>query len=120
MPREWNEMTKLTAGASIVVERIRLIDRDIAIEGEFELPPLARLAAEDQVFIMAFVGCHGSIKDMERVFGVSYPTIKNRLGRLAKQLQLVENLPYSTQEDILSELEGGEISAEEAIERLSR
>ena len=120
MAREWHELTKLTQGAPIIVERVRLADSGIALEGEFELPPPARLTAEDQVFVMAFVGCHGSIKDMERVFGISYPTVKNRLGKLAAQLKLVESLPYQAQEDILAELERGEISAEEAIERLSK
>ena len=43
---------------------------------------------DDQVFIGAFVRSHGSIKEMERLFGVSYPTIKNRLNRLSQALGL--------------------------------
>jgi hypothetical protein len=121
MPQEWNELTKLTAGADMIVERVGLVKNRIAIEGEFELPPLARLAAEDQVFVMAFIQCHGSIKDMEKMFGVSYPTIKNRLNRLAEALKLVEThqLPPA-REDILAQLERGEITAAEAIERLQQ
>jgi hypothetical protein len=120
MPREWQELTRLTQGAPVLVERVRLTDSGIAIEGEFELPPLARLSAEDQVFIMAFVRCHGSIKEIERIFGISYPTVKNRLNRLANQLQFVETLTLPAEEDdVLSQLERGEISAEEAIRRLS-
>jgi hypothetical protein len=120
MRRDWNELTRITGGADIVVERVRFADSDIAVEGEFELPQLARLAAEDQIFIMAFIQCHGSIKDMEQMFGVSYPTIKNRLNRLSERLELVETHPLPSREDVLSELERGEISAEEAIRRLSK
>ena len=120
MPKDWYELTQLTRGAPITVERVRLADSDTAIEGSFELPPLARLSAEDQVFIMAFVRCHGSIKDMEQIFGVSYPTVKNRLNRLAKQLEFVEALTFPVAEDVLAHLENGEITAEEAIERLSK
>ena len=120
MPKEWQELTRLTQGAPLLVERVRLADSGIAVEGEFELSPLARLSAEDQVFIMAFVRCHGSIKEIERIFGISYPTVKNRLNRLADQLQFVETLAFSEQEDVLAELESGEISAEEAIRRLSK
>ena len=69
------ELTQLTQGRPIVVERVRLADKDIAIEGSFELPQLARLGMDDQVFITAFVRSHGSIKQMERIFGVSYPTL---------------------------------------------
>ena len=119
MLREWQELTRLTQGAPLLVERVRLADSGIAVEGEFELPPLARLSAEDQVFIMAFVRCHGSIKEMEQVFGISYPTVKNRLNRIAEQFPFVETLPRSSQVDVLSRLESGEINADEAIERLS-
>ena len=119
MAKEWRELTSLTQGAHIVVERVRLVDRDIAIEGSFELPALARLPAEDQVFITAFVRCHGSIKEMERVFGISYPTVKNRLHRLAEQFEFVETSPLPSHDDILTQLERGEITAQEAIERLS-
>jgi len=119
MSKEWSDLTRLTQGAPILVERVRLADSGIAIEGEFELPLLARLSTEDQVFIMAFVRCHGSIKEIERIFGISYPTVKNRLNRLADQLQFVETLTFPPQEDVLAQLERGEISAEEAIRRLS-
>jgi len=127
MPKDWNELTRLTKGADITIERVRLVENGIAIEGEFELPMLARLAAEDQVFIMAFIQCHGSIKDMEEMFGISYPTVKNRLNRLADKLKLVQNYTFSPleevtfqQNEVLSELERGEITAEEAIERLKK
>jgi hypothetical protein len=102
------------------VERVRLLKKDIAIEGSFELPPLARLAAEDQVFVAAFVACHGSIKEMERIFGISYPTVKNRLDRVSKQLDFVETLPVNPADETLAELERGEITVEEAIRRLSQ
>jgi len=120
MPKEWRELTGITQGAPIIVERVRLVDSDISIEGSFELPPLARLSAEDQYFVIAFVQCNGSIKEMERIFGISYPTVKNRLHRLGEQLELVEKFSISSQEEVLSQLEYGEITAEEAIERLSK
>jgi hypothetical protein len=119
MANDWSELGRITQGAPIVVERVRLAGNGIAIEGEFELPPLARLSADDQVFVMAFVLCHGSIKEIERIFGVSYPTVKNRLNRLANKLEFVETLDFPDEEDILSQLEDGEIDAEEAIRRLS-
>ena len=120
MARDWQELTKLTQGAPIIVERVRLEGTDIAVEGSFELPPLARLPAEDQVFVMAFVRGHGSIKEMERTFGVSYPTIKNRLNSLADRFQLVEAVPSESHSQVLDEPESGEITVNEAIDRMSR
>jgi len=120
MVRDWHELTRLTKGAPIIIERVRLVNSDIAVEGSFDLPPLARLSAEDQVFVMAFVRSHGSIKEMERVFGISYPTVKNRLDRLAQQLEFVETGSVASQSQILTQLAHSEITAEEAIERLSK
>lgn len=118
---DWQELTKLTQGRPIVVERVRLTGKDIAIEGAFELPQLARLSAEDQVFVVAFLRSHGSIKEMEQVFGVSYPTIKARLNRISGSLEFVETNPAPTapgRAEILERLKRGEITAAQAIEQL--
>ncbi len=120
MAQEWQELTKLCGEAPLVVERVRLTGSDIAISGSFELPPLARLSGQDQVFIMVFVRSHGSIKEMERAFGISYPTVKNRLNRISAQLDLVETDPVPAQSEVLAQLQRGEISAADAIERLSQ
>jgi hypothetical protein len=119
-PRDWQELTRLTGGAPIVVERVRLAGKDIAIEGAFELPELARLAAEDQVFVAAFVRGHGSIKEMEQVFGVSYPTIKARLNRIAASLSFVETDPAPPSRDVLDRLKAGEIDVQAAIRELEQ
>ncbi len=115
---DWQELTQLTQGQSFAVERVRLADKDIAIEGSFELPQLARLAVEDQVFIAAFVRSHGSIKEMEQIFGVSYPTIKARLNRIAASLEFIETNPPPSRNEVLDRLSRGEISATDAIREL--
>ena len=100
------------------VERVRLTDEDLVIEGAFELPQLARLSLEDQVFITAFVRSHGSIKEMERIFGVSYPTIKARLNRLAGSLDFVETNPSPSRVEILERLASGDLTPDQAIQEL--
>ena len=115
---DWQELTRLTAGRPMVIERVRLTEKDIAIEGCFELPQLARLNLEDQVFVTAFVRCHGSIKEMEQVFGVSYPTIKSRLTRIANSLEFVDTNPAPTRTEILDRLKRWEISAQDAVREL--
>lgn len=118
MTQDWPELLKITQGSSLTIERVRVGSSGIAVEGSFELPPLARLTMEDQVFITAFIKCHGSIKEMESLFGISYPTVKNRLNRIAGQLEFVEIVPPSTQEEILDRLDNGDLSVEEAIEKM--
>jgi hypothetical protein len=123
VPDDWQVLTKLTGGSPVAVERVRMIETNVRIEGDFELPPLAQLPSEDQVFVAAFVRCHGSIKEMERTFGVSYPTIKNRLNRIGAQLPFaeVDTSPPSTSSaagDLLSQLERGELSVRDVLARL--
>jgi hypothetical protein len=125
MGRDWLELTKLVGQAPIEVDRVRLVESGVAIEGPFTLPPLAQLSAEDQVFVAAFVRCHGSIKQMEKYFGVSYPTIKNRLNKIGNQLSFVEieqgsdtEAPPPTRSEVLDRLSRGELTVAQALERL--
>jgi hypothetical protein len=125
MASDWQELTKLVGTTRIEVDRVRLVDSGVAIEGPFTLPPLAQLPAEDQVFVAAFVRCHGSIKQMEQYFGVSYPTIKNRLNRIGTQLSFVEieqgsetGLSAPTRSEVLERLSRGEITVTQALEQL--
>ncbi|MFV2010070.1 DUF2089 domain-containing protein [Micromonospora sp. LOL_027] len=129
---DWQELTDLTRGQPFVVERVRLVGNDIAVEGQFEPPQLAQLSVDDQVFVAAFVRSHGSIKEMERIFGVSYPTVKSRLNRIAGQLDFAEHLDVAdphldpdprstaTSADVVNRLRRGEIDVAEALAELER
>ena len=48
-----------------------------AVHGDFLLPALSRLGSEDQRFALAFILRSGSLKEMARLYGVSYPTVRN-------------------------------------------
>jgi hypothetical protein len=121
-PSDWQDLLRIAQGGPVLVERVRLPEKQIAVEGAFTLPELARLSLEDQIFVTAFIRSHGSIKDMEQTFGVSYPTIKSRLNRIASQLEFVETNPVPTGAElgteVLERLNRGEISATEAIQAL--
>lgn len=123
--QDWQSLSRLTAGAPFEIERVRLTDQDVAIEGRFEVPPLARLSAEDQTFVAAFVRCHGSIKQMEKFFGVSYPTIKNRLNRIGALLPFAEAEPADEPDrpstsELLSRLERGDLTVEDVLGQLQK
>ena len=128
MAHDWQTLTRLTGGAPMQMERVRLIESGIAIEGQFELPRLAQLTEEDQVFVAAFVRCHGSIKQMEKYFGVSYPTIKNRLNRIGELVPFAEihtepepeTNPRSTSGELLSKLERGEMTVQQVLDGLKK
>ena len=56
------------------------------MHGDFPLPALTRLGSEDQQFALAFILRSGSLKEMARLYGVSYPTVRNRLDELIARL----------------------------------
>jgi len=118
MAQDWKELTELTRGADLEVEKVRLKGSRVAIGGSFELPPLARLTIEDQIFVTAFIRSQGSIKSMEKLFGISYPTVKNRLNRIAENLEFIDINPPAPSNEVLGELDRGEISVDEALKRL--
>jgi hypothetical protein len=93
MAQDWFELIKFTNNEDFLIEKIRLKHRNITVEGEFELPPLSGLSNDAQIFIIAFLKSHGSIIDMEKLFGISYPSVKKRLNKISKQLEFVEVNP---------------------------
>jgi len=82
------------------------------------MSPLAKLSPDDQAFVIAFIRHHGTIKKMESVFDISYPTVKNRLNSIAAALDRDFQGP-SPNLYVLEQIDRGEISVEEALEKLT-
>ncbi|MBW6457712.1 MAG: DUF2089 domain-containing protein [FCB group bacterium] len=126
MIHEWSVLTKMAEGKALRVIKVLVPETGITIEGEFTLPTLAQLSPEEQMFAAVFLKTHGSIKQMEKIFGISYPTVKNKLNRIAGKLDMVNvgveieatETDTSDRLDILEKLESGEISLEEALKGL--
>ncbi|HKV27712.1 MAG TPA: DUF2089 domain-containing protein [Candidatus Acidoferrales bacterium] len=90
----------------------------LAMDGDFEVSPLGKLTVEDQAFVIAFVRHHGSLKKMESLFDISYPTVKNRVNTIAAALDKNFEAP-TPNVYVLEQLARGELSVDEALERLS-
>jgi hypothetical protein len=46
---------------------------------------------EDQAFVRRFVLASGSLKELARVYGVSYPTVRLRLDKLIAKIEIWES-----------------------------
>jgi hypothetical protein len=68
------------------------------IQGSYELPPLAQLSIDDQLFLLDFIKASGSLKDMAGLLKLSYPTIRNRLDEIIERIKLAENTGKSNKE----------------------
>ncbi|WZL80573.1 DUF2089 domain-containing protein [Vallitaleaceae bacterium 9-2] len=95
------------------------------IEGQFNPCEFCSLPKEDLHFLKTFIKCKGSIKEVEREMGISYPTVKGKLNNLIEALgfHVEEEVDAQEQalerEHILSELEQGKINAAQATQRLN-
>ena len=69
-------------GNVLTVKRFECDACETAVEGHFDLPPLSRLDREDQDFVLKLVLSSGSLKELAGAYGVSYPTVRNRLDTL--------------------------------------
>ena len=120
MEHSWQKLLSMTGGKKFLITQVRVPEDNITIEGNFQLPPFADLSMEDQIFIAAFIKTNGSIKQMESIFNISYPTVKNRINRIASQLDIVDvsiQVPNPIK-DILDRLETGAITAADALKEI--
>ena len=87
--------------------------------GDFELDELFKLNEKQLEFVKVFIRNRGNIKEVEKELGISYPTVRNKLDEIIEALGYkVENEIAEKRKEILSKLENGEISSDEAIKLL--
>ncbi len=60
---------------------------------------LSKLSDEDVSFIKRFVLASGSLKDLAKAYGISYPTVRLRLDRLMEKIKVLDS------QEIVSEFE---------------
>lgn len=89
------------------------------IENEFELSKLASFTQDQLHFVETFLICRGNIKEVEKELGISYPTVRGKLNDIITSLGYETNKKIEVDEKkIVSMLESGEITPEEAIKLL--
>jgi hypothetical protein len=121
----WKKLLELSKGKMIVVKKVFIPEDNITIEGDFQLSNLASLSEEDQKFIFAFIKTHGSIKQMEATFNISYPTVKNKLNELSKKIDNFDlNIEDVKEEEslasVLDKISSGEIDVKDALKELNK
>ena len=92
---------------------------EIEIRGKFSQSELASLTLNQQEFVKIFLLSQGNIREVEKRLGISYPTVKNRLAEIINILEGVDRREESLI-DMLDEIEQGNISVEEAINRIKK
>lgn len=89
------------------------------VNNKFGYSAFDKLDERQLEFVTAFIECDGSIKEMERRFDISYPTVKARLGEIKKQLGLTA-AEKSYRLTVLEDLQKGAIGADEALRLIKK
>jgi hypothetical protein len=113
-------------GHGLTVVEVHCKSCRTTLNGDFAPCEFCSLSVEKRALLKSFVAVGGSIKALEKVLGVSYPTVKKRLGELARELGVADRMPaYDPRKlaeergDILDQLAAGEIDADEAAAKLA-
>ena len=100
------------------VSEVTCRDCGARVLSRFDSCSVCRLPDEMYDFLMVFIGTRGSIKEMEKELGVSYPTVRSRMDELQKLMGFVPSVSTESRKEILDMLDRGEIKPEEAEEML--
>jgi hypothetical protein len=94
-------------------------------QGVFELTytPLSTLTPEQLQFVLTFIRCEGKFNRMEEEMDLSYPTLRSRFNEILRVMGFEsqsedEKLTNESRKEILTRLNEGKISIDEAQELL--
>lgn len=80
-----------SCGGLLKVHSLHCDECDTTISGKYNIPPMMQLSVEEQKFILDFVKCSGSLKQMAGNMGLSYPTVRNILDEIISNLKNIED-----------------------------
>lgn len=86
------------------------------IEGIYEPCEFCRMEKDELEFVKVFISCRGNIKDVEKVLGISYPTVRSKLDAIIESLGYVLPTPKLTKEEVQAKAR----AKTEIIEQLSQ
>jgi hypothetical protein len=107
------------------VTRLHCRNCDTSIEGHFTLGRLYYLSSEQLNFVETFLRCEGKIKWVEKELDLSYPAVRARLNDVIRAMGYDvgpsddKEISEEARLEVLTELNKGKITAEEALELLS-
>lgn len=98
----------------------------ITITGRFDSHPTLELGEEQLSFLRVFVVSRGNLKEIERILGISYPTVRSKLDQLVEAFQPTQepsdspSIPASStsRRQVLEQIRRGELSPTDGLRLL--
>lgn len=88
-PRDVIATCPVCAG-ELAISRLHCRTCGTTLEGEFGVGRFGRLTREQLALLESFLRSRGNLKEMERVLGISYPTVRARVESLVQALGLAD------------------------------
>jgi hypothetical protein len=123
-------------GGQLIITECKCPACQLQMRGEFQSGQLSSLSDETLTFIKVFLVARGNLTEVERVLGISYPTIRNKLDEINNILNRSSDtiiIPEKTtgsaaekkaasaedaRKDILQQVSDGRLSPAEAVQKL--
>jgi hypothetical protein len=116
--------------AELEVKRLECPGCGTGIDGRFGLCKFCRLAPEHREFMEVFLVARGNIKEVERLLGISYPTVRGKLnallealgypGEAGEQAAAASAGDLRLRKEVLDAVNRGDLSVDEALRRLRK
>ena len=108
-------------GGELIINEYGCSNCGITLRGSFKRCDLCNLPEDLLHFVQVFLKCQGNIKEVEKMLGLSYPTVKARLARINQILSLEDLTQYMETQDrlaLLKDFKDGRMSLEELLKKL--
>ena len=134
MPKLFNQCP--ACGGQLVITEYKCPSCQLQMRGDFQPGKFSGLSDEAMNFIKVFLAARGNLTEVERVLGISYPTIRNKLDEINNLLnrtdaaedlrqktpdkgpEIILGSAEETRKDILQQVSDGRLSPAEAVKKL--
>jgi hypothetical protein len=123
-------------GGQLIITECKCPACQLQMRGEFKSGQLSTLSDDELTFIKVFLTARGNLTEVERVLGISYPTIRNKLDeinnilnrtdetteiqqkKLSGTTETKQDSNEETRKDILQQVADGRLAPAEAVQKL--
>ena len=105
-------LTCPSCNTGMVISELKCPECDLKVKKDLMPCEFCQLSEDDHEFLKIFLRTQGRITDIEKMLGISYPTIKTKIEKLLTALKLS---PLQGNEDPIEALAQGNISVDEAV-----
>ncbi len=114
-----------TCGGPLIVSEVQCTRCQTVIRSRYAPCAFCTLTADQLTFVKLFIEKRGNLREMEKILGVSYPTVRSKLDEIAERLAEMPVAPEpaadakaEARREVLRLIAEGKLSVREGLARL--